>query len=98
MLGMTPCELVYAHVRAAVEQGVAEAEALDWKQALPPSDDRKRKEFAKDVAAMANARGRLIVFGVAEGTSALPVLSVWRTVKASAKDCGRLRRSAFARW
>lgn len=50
----------------AVEAGVAEADDLDWKQALPPEVEKKRLEFAKDVAAMANTRGGLIVHGVRE--------------------------------
>jgi hypothetical protein len=65
-LGLTPRELTYAIVREAVDQGVAEAEDLDWKQALPPSDEKKLREFAKDVAAMANAKGGLLVYGVAD--------------------------------
>ncbi|MCE6995490.1 ATP-binding protein [Saccharothrix sp. S26] len=65
-LGLTPQELTYAIVREAVDQGVSEAEDLDWKQALPPADEKKLREFAKDVAAMANAKGGLIVYGVTE--------------------------------
>lgn len=65
-LGLTPRALTYAIVREAVDQGVAEAEDLDWKQALPPGDEKKLREFAKDVAAMANAKGGLLVYGVVE--------------------------------
>jgi predicted HTH transcriptional regulator len=45
---------------------LGEYEDLDWKRALPPDDERKKKDFAKDVAAMANTHGGLIVFGVQE--------------------------------
>ena len=66
-LGFTPAELTFDMVIRAVGQGVAETEDLDWKQALPVADvDRKLKEFAKDVAAMANTGGGLIVYGVRE--------------------------------
>lgn len=46
----------------AVSEGVAEDERLDWKRSLPTDGD----EVAKDVAAMANSRGGLLVYGVAE--------------------------------
>ena len=48
----------------AIESHVEEADDLDWKQGLPHKE--KREEFAKDVAAMANSGGGLIVYGVAE--------------------------------
>jgi Putative DNA-binding domain len=65
-LGLNPGELTYAMVERAVEDQVAEAEDLDWKRDLPPKVEEKLREFAKDVAAMANARGGLIIYGVAE--------------------------------
>lgn len=66
-LGFTPAELTFDMIVNAVEQRMAETEDLDWKQALPVADvDRKLKEFAKDVAAMANTGGGLIVYGVRE--------------------------------
>jgi hypothetical protein len=58
-------------VTQAVAQRVRENEDLDWKQELAwnkeqpaPIKAKKKLEFAKDVAAMANTRGGLIVFGV----------------------------------
>lgn len=54
--------LSYAMIQTAVNESVPEDERLDWKHALPGDAD----EFAKDVAAMANTRGGLLVFGVAE--------------------------------
>lgn len=65
-LGLLPAELTHDMVVKAVDQRVRENTDLDWKQALPPADEKKRKEFAKDIAAMANTRGGLIVFGVTE--------------------------------
>ncbi len=65
-LGLGPAALTYDMVRRAVQAGIAEAEDLDWKQALIPPVEKKWWEFAKDVAAMANTRGGLIVFGVRE--------------------------------
>lgn len=49
-------------IQQAVDERVPEDEQLDWKRALPDDGD----EFAKDVAAMANSRGGLLVYGIAE--------------------------------
>jgi hypothetical protein len=72
-LGLSPRPLTHAMVAQAVAQRVRENEDLDWKQDMAwkkdvPADvkEKKKWEFAKDVAAMANTRGGLIVFGVKE--------------------------------
>lgn len=65
-LGVPPSELTYDMIVRAVERGVMESDDLDWKQALPVDVDKKQKEFAKDVAAMANTGGGLIIYGVRE--------------------------------
>ncbi|WP_205354314.1 AlbA family DNA-binding domain-containing protein [Embleya scabrispora] len=51
---------------AAVAAGVAETDDLDWKSELPPMKGLTQTDFPKDVAAMANSGGGLIVFGVRE--------------------------------
>lgn len=66
VLGLVPGDLTYRNVCDAVAQSASEGDDLDFKRALPPRDDRKLREFAKDVAAMANTRGGLIIFGVVE--------------------------------
>ncbi|MFG3423223.1 helix-turn-helix domain-containing protein [Micromonospora sp. NPDC048063] len=65
-LGEQPRDLDFDLVEAAVEQGAFETDSLDWKQTLPGKEEKQLEEFAKDVAAMANTRGGLIVYGVAE--------------------------------
>jgi hypothetical protein len=73
-LGLSPRPLTHEMVVQAVAQQVRENEDLDWKEdlawkkkELPPEVKEKKKwEFAKDVAAMANTRGGLIIFGVSE--------------------------------
>ncbi|MFJ9675264.1 helix-turn-helix domain-containing protein [Streptomyces sp. NPDC101221] len=51
---------------------LAEFDDLDWKEHLPqPPRDGRWNELAKDVAAMANTRGGLIVFGVRDTTCEL---------------------------
>ncbi|GLY99857.1 ATP-binding protein [Actinoplanes sp. NBRC 103695] len=71
-LGETPRDLDFAMLRAAVDAKLTETESLDWKKALPAKGEEPAREFAKDVAAMANTRGGLIVYGVEEesGTAA----------------------------
>ena len=60
--------LDYTTIERAVDQGVGEDETLDWKgseyRQVPDQDPGD--EFAKDVAAMANTRGGILVLGVSE--------------------------------
>lgn len=63
-LGET-ASLDYSMVERAVAARIREDDRLDWKQA-PYQGDKAKEEFAKDVAALANARGGIIVIGVAE--------------------------------
>jgi hypothetical protein len=49
---------------AAVAAGVAESDDLDWKGPLPEQSVLARSDTVKDIAAMANSGGGLIVFGV----------------------------------
>src|ERR1700730_2132079 len=73
-LGLPPRPLSHDMVAQAVTQHMRENDDLDWKQDLawkkqdlPPEEkEKKKREFAKDVAAMANSRGGLIIFGVSE--------------------------------
>ncbi len=52
-------------VRRCVAHQLTEADDLDWKEFLANERDSKAPgELAKDVAAMANTRGGLIVNGV----------------------------------
>lgn len=64
VLGRGPENLAYEMLEQAVSQGVVEHEDLDWKRAMPTPGGAD--ELAKDIAAMANTRGGLIVFGVGE--------------------------------
>jgi hypothetical protein len=74
-------ELSYAMIERAVASGLREDDRLDWKQASYQGDKAK-EEFAKDVAALANARGGIIVIGVAEerGTGAAKSLHPFEAV------------------
>lgn len=65
-LGLSPTPLTHDMVAQAVAQRVRENEDLDWKKDLPADVEKKKWEFAKDLAAMANTRGGLIIFGVRE--------------------------------
>lgn len=63
-LGETPRDLDHDLITAAVAQHLPETDNLDWKRELPSKDGAS--EFAKDVAAMANTRGGLLVYGVSQ--------------------------------
>ncbi|WP_234347628.1 AlbA family DNA-binding domain-containing protein, partial [Streptomyces specialis] len=55
---------------AAVAAGVMETNDLDWKGELPPAKGLPQTDFPKDVAALANSGGGLIVYGVCEAQKA----------------------------
>ncbi|MFI9262240.1 helix-turn-helix domain-containing protein [Streptomyces sioyaensis] len=68
-LGAEPGPLTFDMVRRATENQLQEFDDLDWKEQLPqPPRDGRWNELAKDVAAMANTRGGLLVFGVQDKT------------------------------
>jgi Putative DNA-binding domain len=66
LLGVRLDQLDYPAIEALVLQRMAEDLTLEFKRELYASDDRGRAELAKDVAAMANAAGGLILLGVDE--------------------------------
>lgn len=53
-------------LQGAVDAEATESDDLDWKRKLPSAADLKKSDFPKDVAAMANSGGGIIVYGVAE--------------------------------
>ena len=66
-LGIQPSALSYSKSQEAVQQQVTEKGDLDWKRKLPDGRHPKApEEFAKDVAAMVNAGGGMIVYGIVE--------------------------------
>ncbi len=69
-LGVGPCALTDDLLDQAVAAGVAETSDLDWKSALPPAKGLAGTDFPKDIAAMANSGGGLIVYGVREDQKA----------------------------
>lgn len=69
-LGVGPCPLTNELLDAAVTAKVTESYDLDWKSKLPPLKGITQTDFPKDVAAMANSGGGLIVFGVKESQKA----------------------------
>ncbi|GAA0454054.1 ATP-binding protein [Streptomyces olivaceiscleroticus] len=59
-------------VRQAAADHLEESDDLDWKEMLPQQPrDGRWNELAKDVAAMANTRGGLLIFGVQDQTTTL---------------------------
>ncbi|MEU5709875.1 AlbA family DNA-binding domain-containing protein [Streptomyces flaveolus] len=61
----------YLVAKAAADR-LAESDDLDWKEQLPqPPREGRWNELAKDVAAMANTRGGLIIFGVRDASCEL---------------------------
>jgi hypothetical protein len=69
--GSTPGPITDVLLDAAVSEGVTETTGLDWKSELPPAKGLSHTDFPKDVAAMANSGGGVIVFGVEESQKAV---------------------------
>jgi hypothetical protein len=66
-LGVPPGPLTFDMVKKAAEDHLAESDDLDWKEQLPqPPRDGRWNELGKDVAAMANTRGGLLIYGVTD--------------------------------
>lgn len=65
-LGEQPRDLDADLIAAAVAASVSETDDLDWKRQLPSPGEVKTSDFIKDVAAMANSGGGVIVYGVKE--------------------------------
>jgi hypothetical protein len=69
-LGDDGDHLGFSHIERACAEGITERFDLDWKKTLPltaPDKEGKAQqqaELAKDIAAMANSGGGLIVYGV----------------------------------
>ncbi|UTI63335.1 ATP-binding protein [Paraconexibacter antarcticus] len=69
-LGVGPGPLTDELLDIAVAAAVSETDDLDWKSELPPMRGLPQTDFPKDVAAMANSGGGVIVFGVRENQKA----------------------------
>ncbi|WKK14839.1 putative DNA binding domain-containing protein (plasmid) [Rhodococcus ruber] len=65
-VGAEPGPITDELLNLAVSAGVEEGVALDWKKKLPEKSKLKSSDYPKDIAAMANAGGGVVVFGVAE--------------------------------
>ena len=70
ILGHEPGPITDQMIDEAVTQGVVETDDLDWKREVPPARGLASTDFPKDVAAMANSGGGVIVYGVAEAQKA----------------------------
>jgi hypothetical protein len=66
LLGRAPAPLSDEMIDDAVSQGIAETDDLDWKSKLPPAKGMAATDYPKDIAAMANSRGGMIVYGITE--------------------------------
>lgn len=65
-LGLPPGPLTDEILDDAVQAGVAETDDLDWKSEHPPIKGISQTDVPKDIAAMANSGGGMIVYGVKE--------------------------------
>ncbi|MEV6011988.1 ATP-binding protein [Streptomyces sp. NPDC051976] len=66
-LGQHPDDLTEDALQNAIDNQIPEAADLDWKKDFYGGSDAGKKELAKDVSAMANTVGGMIVIGVDDG-------------------------------
>lgn len=69
-LGEPAGPLTEQMIDEAIARGLLEADDLDWKAKLPTARDLARSDLSKDIAAMANSGGGMLVFGVIEEDAA----------------------------
>src|SRR6267143_4511428 len=60
-----------ANLHSLVTEGRREDAQLEFKLTLPGSSDEEKKEFLKDVSAMANSQGGDIIYGIRDDRSNL---------------------------
>lgn len=65
-LGRQPSDLTNELLDEAVAEGLVETDDLDWKEEFPPSKGLSKTDVPKDIAAMANRGGGMIIYGVKE--------------------------------
>jgi hypothetical protein len=70
LLGEAPGPITNQMIDAAIAAGLVETDYLDWKGELPPVKGLSEHDFVKDVAAMANSGGGVLVYGVTEAEKA----------------------------
>ncbi|MFD4233359.1 helix-turn-helix domain-containing protein [Streptomyces sp. NPDC058542] len=86
-LGSAPGPLTYGMVSRAAADHLEESDDLDWKRDLPqPPMHGQWNEFAKDISAMANTRGGLLIYGVADNHEIIGV------------DWGKADLRQYAQW
>ncbi|WP_257013578.1 ATP-binding protein [Rhodococcus sp. ACPA4] len=66
LLGYQPGPITDEMIDDAVAAGLGETADLDWKSELPPTSGLTKPDFPKDIAAMANNGGGIIVYGIRE--------------------------------
>ncbi|MEW2120908.1 ATP-binding protein [Streptomyces sp. NPDC005474] len=66
-LGQHPGHLTEDDLQRAVDSQIPESVDLDWKKDFYQGTDAGKKELAKDVSAMANTAGGMVVIGVDDG-------------------------------
>lgn len=93
-LGISGSDLTFALISGAISDRIEESSDLDWKSSLPTRE--QHEEFAKDVAAMANSGGGLLVFGVEEERDSSAAVAVRHLEVWGDADERRLRQVAYS--
>lgn len=95
LFGAQLADAAAGNVHGLVVGGAGESEVLELKSEHYDRNDRGRFELAKDIAALANRRGGVIVLGVDEDHQARAATA--RGVAVSDDELGRIRQTIAAR-
>jgi hypothetical protein len=89
-------QLAFDHIKAIVgNEAAAEDTDLDYKKIIHANDAKTIAEFCKDLAAMANGRGGVLIVGVEEDSRSVP--SVITGVDIRDAEIRRLRLTTAGR-
>ncbi len=59
-------DLTAAHIQSLIDSEIAESLTLEYKQQLPSNQSEEKREFVYDIAAMANAVGGDVIYGIVD--------------------------------
>ncbi|MGS2811067.1 AlbA family DNA-binding domain-containing protein [Nocardia sp. MW-W600-9] len=89
LFGASVDALTATHLAAVVARKVPEAEDLDFKEALYGKTTEAKQELAKDVSALANAGGGVLILGITDQNSAAEAL---KPLPLSAEEAERMQK------
>lgn len=83
-------QIVEDDLQELIRNAVLEDKMLEYKQELPDNSDPQKKEFLADVSSFANSSGGLIIYGIAEDSTGVPINIIGIESQSIDQDISRL--------